>query len=160
LKEQVLKEQVLREHVLKEQVMTKMVMKFICLFAFLLIPFTAAAQSPREFPMNTTYKAISISGFDVQKMDLTLMVTKTGDGFRGSGNAGCNSWTAGVMLREDQIDFAAIATTRKMCDKGRMTAEGAFTNSLRTAQRWRFDDKNRLIIEGEAARLLLTASKK
>ena len=132
----------------------------VCLFPLLLIAFSAGAQGPREFPMNTTYKAISISGFDVQKMELTLTVTKTGDGFRGSGSAGCNSWTAGVMLREDQIDFTAIATTRKMCDKGRMTAEGAFTNSLRTAQRWRFDDKNRLIIEGEAARLLLTASKK
>jgi len=42
------------------------VMKFIvCLFSFLLIPFSAGAQGPREFPLNTTYKAISISGFDV-----------------------------------------------------------------------------------------------
>ncbi|MBX9842473.1 MAG: META domain-containing protein [Xanthobacteraceae bacterium] len=140
--------------------MTKVVMKFFgLLFPFLLLPFFAGAQ-PREFPMNATYKAISISGFDVQRMDLTLTVTKSGDGFRGSGSAGCNNWTARVMLREDQIDFTAIATTKKMCDKGRMTAEEAFTNSLRTAQRWRFDDKNRLIIEGEAARLLLTASKK
>jgi heat shock protein HslJ len=137
-------------------------MKFIaCLFPFLIAAFPAAAQAPREFPMNTTYKAISISGFDVQKMDLTLTVTKSGDGFRGSGSAGCNNWTAGVILREDrQIDFASIATTRKMCDKGRMTAESAFTNSLRTAQRWRIDDKSRLIIEGEAARLLLSAAKK
>jgi heat shock protein HslJ len=151
----------LKHGISREHVVTKTVMKFIvCLFPFLLIAFSAGAQGPREFPMNTTYKAISISGFDVQKMELTLTVTKSADGFRGSGSAGCNSWTAGVMLREDQIDFTAIATTRKMCDKGRMTAEGAFTNSLRTAQRWRFDDKNRLIIEGEAARLLLTAAKK
>jgi heat shock protein HslJ len=141
--------------------LTNTTMNFVVgLLLLPLIALPATAQGLREFPMNTTHKAISISGFDVQKMDLTLTVTKTGDGFRGSGNAGCNSWTAGVMLREDQIDFSAIATTRKMCDKGRMTAEGAFTNSLRTAQRWRFDDKNRLIIEGEAARLLLTASKK
>jgi heat shock protein HslJ len=142
--------------------MTKTVMKFIvCLLPFLSSAVPADAQGPREFPLNTTYKAISISGFDVQKMDLTLTVTKSGDGFRGSGSAGCNNWTAGVILREDhQIDFASIATTRKMCDKGRMTAESAFTNSLRTAQRWRIDDKSRLIIEGEAARLLLSAAKK
>jgi len=140
---------------------TKGLIKFVlCLFPILLISFAADAQGPREFPMNATYKAISISGFDVQKMDLTLTVTKAADGLRGSGNAGCNSWTAGVILREDQIDFTTIATSKKMCDKGRMTAEGAFTNSLRTAQRWRIDDKNRLIIEGEAARLLLTAGKK
>jgi heat shock protein HslJ len=126
--------------------------------ALALMTGTAAAQGAREFPLNASYKVISISGFDVQKMDMTLTVTKGGDGLRGAGNAGCNSWTAGVILREDQIDFTTIATTKKACEKGRMTAEGAFTNSLRTAQRWHFDDKNRLIIEGEAARLLLTAS--
>jgi len=126
--------------------------------ALALVALPAAAQGAREFPLNASYKVISISGFDVQKMDMTLTVTKGGDGLRGSGNAGCNNWTAGVILRDDQIDFTTIATTKKACEKGRMTAEGAFTNSLRTAQRWRFDDKNRLIIEGEAARLLLTAS--
>jgi len=103
---------------------------------------------------------ISISGFDVQNKDMTLTVTKTGDGMRGAGHAGCNNWNAGVLLRDNEIDFTAIATTRKACDKARMTAEEAFTNSLRTAQRWRFDDKNRLIIEGDAARLLLTANNK
>src|SRR5258706_10936312 len=127
-------------------------------FALALLALPAAAQGAREFPMNAPYKVISISGFDVQKMDLTLTATKSSDGLRGTGNAGCNNWTAGVILREDQIDFTTIATTKKACDKGRMTTESAFTNSLRTAQRWHFDDKNRLIIEGEAARLLLTAS--
>jgi heat shock protein HslJ len=126
--------------------------------ALTLVALPALAQGTREFPLNASYKVISISGFDVQKMDLTLTVTKGAEGLRGSGNAGCNNWTAGVILREDSIDFTGIATTRKACEKGRMTAESAFTNSLRTAQRWRFDDKNRLIIEGEAARLLLTAS--
>ena len=38
-----------------------------------------------------------------------------------------------------------------------MTAEEAFLTTLQSAQRWRIDDKSRLIIEGEAARLLLTA---
>jgi heat shock protein HslJ len=126
--------------------------------ALTLVALPALAQGTREFPMNASYKVISISGFDVQKMDLTLTVTKSPEGLRGAGNAGCNNWTAGVILRDDHIDFTGIATTKKACDKGKMTAESAFTNSLRTAQRWRFDDKNRLIIEGETARLLLTAS--
>ena len=123
-----------------------------------LVAGSAAAQGAREFLMNAAYKVISISGLDVQHMDLTLTVTKSGDGLRGAGNAGCNNWTAGVILRDDQIHFMPIATTRKACDKERMTAESAFTNSLRTAQRWHFDDKNQLIIEGETAQLLLTAS--
>jgi hypothetical protein len=37
-----------------------------------------------------------------------------------------------------------------------MTSEEAFLTTLKSAQRWRIDDKNRLIVEGEAARLLLT----
>ena len=46
------------------------------------------------------------------------------------------------MLREDQIDITNIATTRKMCAKPRMTAEEAFLTTLKSAQRWRIDDKN------------------
>jgi heat shock protein HslJ len=76
---------------------------------------------------------------------------------RASGNAGCNTWTANIALREDQIDIVDIATTRKMCAKPRMTSEQAFLTSLKSAQRWRVDDTGRLIMEGEAARLLLTA---
>jgi heat shock protein HslJ len=124
------------------------------------IALPAMAQAPKEFPTGATYKVISISGYDVQNKNMTLTVTKTNDGARAAGFAGCNNWNAGVLLRDSEIDFTAIVTTRKACDKGRMTAEDAFTNSLRTAQRWRLDDKNRLIIEGEAARLLLTASTK
>ena len=116
------------------------------------------AQAPRQFPVGATYKVISISGYDVQNKNLSLTVTRIGDGMRGAGNAGCNDWTAGVLLRDNEIDFTSIATTKKACDKARMTAEDAFTNSLRSAQRWHLDDKNRLIIEGDTARLLLTAS--
>jgi hypothetical protein len=38
-----------------------------------------------------------------------------------------------------------------------MTTEEAFLTALKSAHRWRIDDKNRLIMEGDAARLLLTA---
>ena len=47
---------------------------------------------------------------------------------RGSGNAGCNSWNATVILRDDQIDFTNIVTTKKMCGKPVMTAEDAFSH--------------------------------
>jgi len=131
---------------------------FGTVLALMAVP--AAAQAPKQFPVGATYKVISISGFDVQNKNMTLTVTKTGSDARAAGFAGCNNWTAGALLRDGEIDFTEIATTKKACDKGRMKAEEAFTNSLRTAQRWRFDDKNRLIIEGETARLLLTASAK
>jgi heat shock protein HslJ len=115
-----------------------------------------AQDVPRGFPLDKTYRAISISGFDVQKSGLTLAVARGADGLKGSGSAGCNKWTATVTLRDDQIDFSEIVTTRMRCPKPRMTTEEAFLTSLKSARRWR-QDGVRLILEGEAARLLLTA---
>jgi heat shock protein HslJ len=129
------------------------------LLAVLTLP-AMGQDTARNFPLGKAFKVISISGFDVQKAGITLTITPDPQSNRwiGSGNAGCNNWTAGVAIREDQIDIMNVATTRKMCPKPRMTTEEAFLTTLRSAQRWRIDDKNRLIIEGEAARLLLTGS--
>jgi META domain len=116
----------------------------------------ALAQGPARFPMDQSYKAISISGFDVQNKGLSLLVSKgaaSGE-LKGSGNAGCNNWSAGVILRDDQIDFTNIVTTKKMCGKPVMNAEDAFLTSLRSAKRWHVE-ADKLIIEGDAARLML-----
>ena len=126
------------------------------LLAALALP--AMAQNvPRGFPLDKSYAAISISGFDVQKKGLSLTVSRDPKGeLRGSGSAGCNSWNASVILGNDQIDFTNIVTTRKLCAKPQMTAEDAFLTSLRSAKRWHVDG-DKLIIEGDAARLLLKA---
>ncbi len=130
------------------------------LFLTLASSIPAVAQdSSRKFPVGKSFKVVSISGFDVQKAGMTFTVApgaQSGD-MKGNGSAGCNTWTAGVMLRDDQIEFTNIAATRKLCPKPRMTSEEAFLTTLKSAQRWRIDDKGRLIVEGEAARLLLTA---
>jgi heat shock protein HslJ len=114
------------------------------------------AQNAARFPMDKSYKAISISGFDVQNKGLSLLVTKGSgsDELKGSGNAGCNNWNATVILRDDQIDFTNIVTTKKMCGKPVMNAEDAFLTSLRSAKRWHVDG-DKLIVEGDAARLML-----
>jgi heat shock protein HslJ len=123
--------------------------------AFLAALALPAAAQP-GFPVDKSYKAISISGFDVQNKGLSLTVSRaSGDELRGAGNAGCNGWSATVILRDDQIDFTNIVTTKKMCGKPQMTAEDAFLTSLRSAKRWHVDG-DKLIIEGDAARLLLT----
>lgn len=116
---------------------------------------SSALAQPAGFPVDKSYKAVSISGFDVQNKGLSMTVARgPGDQMRGSGNAGCNNWNAGVILHDDQIDFTEIATTRKMCAKPVMTAEDAFLTSLRSAKRWHMDG-DKLIIEGDAARLML-----
>jgi hypothetical protein len=131
----------------------------LLLLIALLAPSAQAQVAPRGFPMNQSFKAISISDFDVQTMGLTLKVVKNpnGEGLRGLGHAGCNGWNATVMLRDDHIDFTKIITTRKFCGQERMKAENAFLTSLRSANRLRLDGKA-LVIEGDAARLLLKSA--
>ena len=114
----------------------------------------AAAQN---FPTDKPLKVISISGYDVQKIGMTLKVAREGGQLRASGHAGCNGWTANATIRDGEIDLTDIATTKKFCGAPRMKSEEAFLTSLRSAHRWRIDDKGRLILEGDAARLLLTA---
>jgi heat shock protein HslJ len=123
----------------------------ILLFSVLAWP--AAAQAPR-FPVNQSFKVISISGFDVQNKGLSMTITHTGGDYQGAGQAGCNNWTSTVILRDTEIDFVNIVTTKKMCGKPEMTAEDAFLTSLRSAKRWHLERDN-LTIEGDAAQLLL-----
>lgn len=132
-------------------------MRILLLLLLSVLALPAKAQD-RTFPLDKSYNAISISGFDVQKMALTMMVQRAGkdDAFRGAGHAGCNNWSAGVLLNGDQIDFAEIVTTKKLCPKSRMKAEDAFLTALKSAKHWRVDG-DKLIIEGDAARLLLKA---
>ena len=124
------------------------------LLAALALP-AAAQNAPKGFPLDKSYAVISISGFDVQGKGLGLTVSSDPKGgLRGSGNAGCNGWSAAVILHDDQIDFTNIVTTKKLCPKPQMTAEDAFVTSLRSAKRWHVEG-DKLVIEGDAARLML-----
>jgi META domain len=131
-------------------------MRWVLILPLTALTSPALAQSAAPFPMDKSYKAISISGFDVQNKGLSLLVAKGSgsDELKGSGNAGCNNWNATVILRDDQIDFTNIVTTKKMCGKGEMKAEDAFLTSLRSAKRWHIDG-DKLVVEGDAARLML-----
>lgn len=115
----------------------------------------AAPAAAQNFPLGKPFKVISISGFDVQRAGMTFTVVRDGARLRPSGNAGCNTWSATAIVRDGEIDLAEIVTTRKHCGGPRMKSEEAFLSSLRSTQRWCIDEKGRLILEGDAARLLL-----
>ncbi len=120
----------------------------------------AAQNAPRGFPLDREYKGVSISGFDVQRSGLTFKVTRDAKGGRivAAGSGGCNAWSATLLFRdEEQFDVSEVVTTRKFCGKPKMTTEEAFMTTLKSAHRWRVDG-NRLILEGEAGRLLLTSA--
>ena len=69
-------------------------MRWVLILPLAALASPALAQGSARFPMDQSYKAISISGFDVQNKGLSLLVSKgaANDELKGSGNAGCNSW--------------------------------------------------------------------
>jgi heat shock protein HslJ len=114
----------------------------------------ALAQDEPVFPVDRSYKVVTISGYDVRTKGLSMTVTHKGGDYRAAGQAGCNTWTSAVVLRTKEIDFVDIATTKKMCGKPAMDTQEAFISALRQANRWRLD-RNGLTIEGDAASLVL-----
>jgi heat shock protein HslJ len=121
---------------------------------FVLASLPASAQTKQLFPVGQSYRVMSISGYDVQNKGLSMTITHTGGDYRGAGQAGCNTWTSAAVLRDTEIDFVDIASTKKVCGKPEMTAEDAFLTSLRQAKRWRLE-RTDLIIEGDTAELRL-----
>ncbi len=117
----------------------------------------SAQDAAGGFPLDKTFQAISVGDLDVQPLGMTLSVMRNpgGDGFRAAGSAGCNRWTGGVVLRDGQFKPGQIATTRMYCSEPRMSSEDAFLAALNSTRRWRMEG-DRLIIEGDGARLLLT----
>jgi len=112
-------------------------MRWMLIWPLAALASPALGQTAARFPIDQSYKAISISGFDVQNKGLSLLVSRgsSRDELKGSGNAGCNSWTAAVILRDDQIDFADIVTTKKMCGKPEMKVGNHQKSLLRPVQR-------------------------
>jgi heat shock protein HslJ len=119
-----------------------------------LLPWPVLAQPAQIFPIGQSFRAMSISGFDVQNKGLSLVITRTAGDYKGSGNAGCNTWNAMVILRDREIDFVGIVSTKKKCGKAEMDAEDAFFTSLRQVKRWHFERDN-LVVQGDAAELRL-----
>jgi heat shock protein HslJ len=127
------------------------------LAALLAVP-AAAQEVPREFPLDKSYKAISIGTSDMQNAGITFRIARGPDGrVRGSGSAGCNRWIASAVIREHTIEFSPIMTTKMFCDEPHMRAEQEFLRAIQSARRWRMDSAQ-LIIEGDAAPLVLAAS--
>jgi heat shock protein HslJ len=128
--------------------------RWIVVALLVCVSWTVAAQTapPQIFPIGQSYRAMFISGYDVSTKGLAMVISRTAGEYRASGNAGCNTWNSMVVLRDTEIDFVDIATTKKVCGKPEMAAADAFLTSLRQAKRWRLDRVD-LIITGDNAEL-------
>jgi heat shock protein HslJ len=127
--------------------------RWIAIALLVLATVAAAAQPAPRFPVNQSFRAMSMSGEDVQYKGLSMTITHKSGDYRGAGRAGCNTWTSSVILRDREIGFFNIAATRKMCAKTTMAAEEAFLSALSHARRWHIERDN-IIVEGDATRLV------
>jgi len=89
----------------------------------------------KKFPTKSNYELKSINGKPVPGH---IIVTFTvDDAFRGSGNAGCNTWSATIYpVRGQRLAVGPVALTKKACDKDRMDIEHMFVSILHASPTW------------------------
>ena len=112
------------------------------------------ASEPLQLVNERVYQAEWIGGKPrIHHSHPTLILGQDG---RAYGNAGCNHWFAAYSLAADQLSFAQIGSTRKMCPAPLMEQEQRFLDELSRVQRWDFSSQEQLRLwptEGKPMRL-------
>jgi heat shock protein HslJ len=89
----------------------------------------------KKFPTKASYELKSINGKPVPNDIIVTLIVD--DAFRGSGNGGCNTWSATIYpVRGQRLAVGPVALTRKACDKMRMDIEHAFISILHASPTW------------------------
>ncbi len=97
-----------------------------------------AKQPPKEektFPKDSTWTLRAMNGKPVSPgMEATLKI----DGqFRGSGFAGCNTWSATMWpVRAQHFAVGPMAVTKKQCAAPLMAFERSYLSALHTQPVW------------------------
>jgi heat shock protein HslJ len=91
-------------------------------------------KQEKTYPFGWSWSAVSINGKPYGPDRPTLQLDEN---LRGSGYAGCNTWSATIYpLREQGFAVGPIAVTRKACPKPQADLEKEFLFALRSAQKW------------------------
>ncbi|MCP1315340.1 MULTISPECIES: META domain-containing protein [unclassified Halomonas] len=94
-----------------------------------------APQAPLE---NTYWKLVTVGEQPATVSDqareayLVLHAEET----RVAGSTGCNNLMGGYALKDNQLSFSALATTRMACASPQMTLERDFLQALKRVARW------------------------
>mgnify|MGYP001765168178 CR=1 FL=1 len=85
------------------------------------------------FPTKMTWVLSSING-KPGAAEATLFIDET---LRGSGNAGCNTWSATLYpIRGKKLAMGPVAMTKKACPAPLMAFERAYLSVLATGPSW------------------------
>jgi heat shock protein HslJ len=110
----------------------------------------------KTFPLDQTFSLRELNGKPVPaSLDVSLKVDGS---LRGSGFAGCNSWSGTVWpSKEQHILAGSFATTHKQCDKDTMAIETGFLGALLGSPAWDLVNGD-LVIKGPRGTLRMVRS--
>jgi len=114
-------------------------------------------EASRRFPSEQRFIVLYLNGQDFHHRSLTFAVRREPGSriARGTGYAGCNTWSARLDVSETgRLAVSDVATTRKFCHRDRMRTEGEFLAILRSLDRWRSDGRT-LTLRGDRGTLVL-----
>ena len=119
-------------------------------------PPTPLPPQQKNFPLDQTWSLRELNG---KPIDSTLDVSLKIDGaLRGSGFAGCNSYSAVMYPIKDQhLAVSQYALTHKQCDKDIMAIETGFLSALLGTPAWDLVN-GELVIKGPRGALRLARS--
>jgi len=110
----------------------------------------------KNFPLDQTWQLKELNGKPVPaEIDVSLKIDST---LRGSGFAGCNSWSATMYPIKDQhLAVGPYALTKKQCDKDTMAIEFGFLSALLAQPTWDLVN-GELVIKGPRGEMRLARS--
>jgi heat shock protein HslJ len=110
----------------------------------------------KNFPLDQTWSLRELNGKPVSAdIDVSLKIDST---LRGSGFAGCNSWSATMYPIKDQhLAVGPYALTKKQCDKDTMAIEFGFLSALLASPTWDLVNGD-LVIKGPRGEMRLARS--
>ncbi|MGE7472955.1 META domain-containing protein [Bosea sp. NPDC003192] len=107
-------------------------------------------KQEKNFPLDASWTAIQMNGKPITGYRATLKVDSN---LRGTGFAGCNTFSASAYpLRQQAFAVGPIAVTKMACDKGASDFERSYLMALRTARQWDLVE-GRLVIKTGAGEI-------
>jgi heat shock protein HslJ len=105
-----------------------------CLLAGLPLALLGCAADPVKLEQERSYRVEWIGERPlIDRSHLTLTLGADG---RAYGTAGCNHWFAAYELHDQELHFATVGSTRKLCAPALMEQEQRFLDALGKVQSW------------------------
>lgn len=111
-----------------------------------------AAAREQTFPIGATWVLQSIDGKPTEGEAPSFRID---DALRGTGFAGCNSFSMTLYpIKGQKLAAGAIAVTRKACDKPVLATERSFLIGLHSLPTWALSESGDLSLKGATGVML------